>query len=139
MNTRTYLDWMRLGPFIESLEWVYLLGATSIMGGVWTQQEEWSEFWGIHPTIRDVGQWVNHLRLQKTLRDLLSVYQSSILEYGMDNRTFFRQLDPCWMTSDLLISSRFTFVVHISFFFFSEGCFGHFQLWTTNMDEELII
>ena len=65
MNSNTYLGWMRLVPFIESLEWVYLLGATNIVGDVWTQQGEWSEFGGIHLTFRDEGQWSNHLKLQK--------------------------------------------------------------------------
>ena len=31
VNSRTYLGWMRLGPFIESLEWVYLLEAIDIV------------------------------------------------------------------------------------------------------------
>ena len=36
MNSSMYLDQLRLGPFIESSKWVYLLGATNIVGDVWT-------------------------------------------------------------------------------------------------------
>ena len=39
--------------FIESFEWVYLLGATNIVGDVWTLWEKGSEFQGIHPMFWD--------------------------------------------------------------------------------------
>lgn len=36
VNSRTYLDWVRLSSFIESWEWVYFLGTTDIVGDMWT-------------------------------------------------------------------------------------------------------
>ena len=113
------LVWWGLVPFIESLEWVYLLGATNIMGDVWTLWGEWIEFQGIHTTSKNSELWCN---CSWFVENTLEFTKCSLVIHG-------------FLSVDVLYSRRpFSFLVLLFSYFPVGQLFWTWYFWSTPMD-----